>query len=280
MNNLADIKRRIASVKQTRQITGAMETISVSKMRKSFEMSESNGAYSALISKTAAEIFLSCGDELAEMSPPADGAELFIIIASDKGLCGGFNHDIFKFADKILDERAAVIPIGRTAYEKYGDRKDVNIEFATSATPDYNMAKAISKAVLGRYGKDVKSVAAIYGEVQKGGAVKPTKKQILPIEKKADLRPRELSLEPSATELYREILPLYLTGTIYTAIVSGAAAEHGARRAAMAASSKSADETIYALSTEYNRARQSSVTAQITEIIGSTQAFGDRGDTK
>lgn len=280
MNNLADIRRRIASVKQTRQITGAMETISVAKMRKSFELLENNGAYSSLLLRAAA--YIASGDEEMEslIAPPTSGVDLFIIISSDKGLCGGYNHDIFKLADKMTDGDTAIIPIGQTAYERYGKRRDVNADFVSFiSAPDYKNAKSIANAVLDRYGKDVKSVTAIFGEVEKGGAFKPTYRRILPLDVKTERDGSRPMLEPSAQELYKEALPLYLSGMIYGAFVSSAAAEHGARRAAMAASKKSADEMIQMLSTEYNRARQGSVTAQITEIIGSTQAFG-QGDIK
>lgn len=277
MNNLSDIKRRIASVRQTRQITGAMETISVSKMRKALEIYESSREYFEELSAVAGDI-LSGG-----VIPEATGKPTVIVIASDKGLCGSFNHDVLRLADTVITDDAEIVCVGQTVAEHYADRSNVNRDFVGAAySPDFGAARRIADHVYELFRSKNSPIKMVYTKMVSHAVWQPVSVSLFPPEKSvgAEKRACGFEFEPSPSEVLERFIPLYVGGSIYGAIVSSVAAEHSARRAAMSASTKNADEMISVLSVEYNRARQGMVTEQITEIIGSTQALAGQGDNQ
>ncbi len=289
MNNKADLKRRIATVKQTRQITGAMETISIAKMRKALEKFDDNHVYFDILCDVMRYIFEHDNGDLEKMITPENAApkKLVAVIASDKGLCGSFNHDVFKAADAVIDDDTIVMPIGQMAaarYESFGRALDMRFVGA-AYSPDYNRARAIASAILDGYGKEYGAVKVVYTRLSSHTVWCPKLLDILPIkrdgiggeifEKNSGI-PSGMEFEPSPAEVLKNMLPLYVGGLIYGALVHSSAAEHSARRAAMSASTENADEMINALTVEYNRARQGGVTEQIVEIIGSSQALRGR----
>lgn len=282
MNNIAEIKRRLASVKQTRQITGAMETISVAKMRRATERYESNKPYFDALFDIAEAIATASDGDSVLFSPPK-GAPLYIVIASDRGLCGSFNHDVFKTADGVMPDNSVVSAVGITAVEHYKTRNTLG-EGHTGAI-GYEKASEISKTIMSVYGKTVDSVYLIYTALQSKSVYAPTAKKLLPFDETINGKKDDKSgnteqavkktavFEPSAEAVLEKFVPLYLSGALYGAMLSSEAAEHLARRAAMSASTDNADAMIAALTAEQNSVRQSSVTEQITEIIGSTRAL-------
>ena len=284
MNSLSDIKRRLISVKQTRQITGAMETISIAKMQKALARFDSYGIYADAVEQAVISM-LSCGDELtAHYTSTARGGKLYIVIASDKGLCGGFNHDVFKLADSVIERDCTVIPIGQTAADHYSSAKNVDMRFVSLGySPDYAKVMPLAETVIDGFGNDFGSVALIYTKLISHTAWKPVIKTVLPVS--SDMRSNvgagsATVAEPSANEVLKTLLPLYISSACYGALLGSSAAEHSARRVAMSSSTKSADEMIETLSIEYNRARQNTVTEQITEIIGSMSALGAAGERR
>ena len=282
MNSLADLKRRIASVKQTGRITGAMETISIAKMHKAIELYESNNAYFDMLESFVKEIAAANADAVRETAaPPQSGYDIVVAIASDKGFCGAFNHDVFRLTDSLITDNTLLIPVGQTTADYYSSEKQitkdrVDARFVSCAySPDLKNAKAISECILSRYGKDAKSATLVYNGMVGHSSWAVKKKSILPLTvDDGDAEVCGMEFEPSPKEVFKLLLPRYIDGIIYGALVHSGAAEHSARRAAMSAATKNADAMIDELSVEYNRARQSAVTSQITEIIGSTQAIG------
>lgn len=290
MKSLTEIKRRIASVRQTRQITGAMETVSIAKMRKALDRYEHNNAYFESIKSVMKQIAACDDGSMAEyIGKPQQGKPMFIIIASDKGLCGGFNHDVFRLADSLITSDSIIIPIGQTALNHYGKHKNVDTRFtAEGYVPDYSHAKTVTDSILNHYGKDVNTVTLIYTKLMSHASWNAQSITLLPVE--ADEAGAgnglfeesnvTIEFEPSPKAVLKRLLPLYLSGIVYGAIVHSAAAEHSARRAAMSASTKNADEMIAALSLELNRTRQGAVTEQITEIIGSMLGMRSQGESE
>lgn len=273
MNSLSDIKRRLVSVKQTRQITGAMETVSVSKMRKAVERYETSREYVNAV-RAAMRSAVGC---IPPPEKPKNGRKILFAIAADKGLCGAFNHDVIRLADSITDDNTTVVPIGKTACDHFANRKDVDNRFADIVmTATYDNAKIVADAVYSYYDGGAISVSFVYNTLTTRSSYTPAVRQILPCGSDGAEVVQADMFEPSAAEVCARILPMYLECEAYDALLSSAAAEHMARRAAMSASTRSADEMISALSVEYNRARQGAVTEQIIEIIGSTSALGER----
>lgn len=274
MSNLSDIKRRLASIKQTRQITGAMQTVSIVKMRKATELYESSRAYINML-KEITESLPGCdGADSALFSPPNSGAPLYFVITSDKGLCGGFDNEIFKTASAALPENAVVMPIGRAGAEKFKNFPNVDTRFVGAYSVDRATSDAIRDYVLDGYGSAFDSVYVVYSRFTgKSGA--PTVTRLLPIEQGGAHKP--LYTDKPVEQVYGRLLPLYLSGMLYGALLNNHTSEQYARHAAMSAATDSADSAIAALSVEYNRARQNTVTSQITEIIGATSALGSKG---
>ncbi len=286
MNNLSDIKRRITSVRQTRQITGAMEMISVAKMRKAVERLNSYNTYFDVLYGVVSDIILRGGSETEDIvKSPKSGSDLVIVIASDKGLCGGFNHEILKFADSIIGNDTVVMPIGQMACEHFSNNPNTDMSLSCSDVSDLQEVKNVADAVLDGYGKTYKSISIVYTRLLTQASWSPRSIKILPLDKdneflKTSARDKSHSVvdfQPSAAAVLERLMPMYVNGMIYGAIAHSRAAEHSARRASMSASTRNADEMIDRLSIEYNRARQSAVTEQVTGIIGSTEAIGMGG---
>ncbi|MCX4312329.1 MAG: ATP synthase F1 subunit gamma [Clostridia bacterium] len=273
MSSLADIKRRLASVKQTRRITGAMKTVSIAKMRKASENYEKSRAYAALVDeimKAAAtsegEIYFSVNDTLKKY---------LLVLSTDRGLCGGFDHDVLRFADGVISENAdtVVMPIGRAATEHYSGAKNCDARFSGCYSADAEDAKNVADALLEMFGTVAGEIAIVYVSGRT-----PIKRVLLPIAAPTDDgKTQDLLLEPSRKDVVDALVPLYVTAAVLDALQSHVLAEHGARQAAMSAATDSADKIIDELSVQYNRARQAGVTEQITEIIGATSALGSNG---
>lgn len=281
MSSLSDIKRRLASVKQTRQITGAMETVSVAKMRKAAEKLDGSRAYINILCDMFAAVIP--GIEFDEQARDKTGRDILVVLSSDKGMCGSFDQDILRLAESVVTENTTIIPIGAVASELFRDRKNVDLSFADKYSAETDNANNIASKLSELYDGGAKSISIVYSKMVARTGYAPAVKRILPPEiavsaEKSSLRP--VLCEPSPKEVYETLLPLYVSGIVYGALVETVASEHCARRAAMSAATESADAIISALSVEYNRARQAKVTEQIVEIIGSTEALKGNGNEK
>ncbi|MDE5592999.1 MAG: F0F1 ATP synthase subunit gamma [Clostridiales bacterium] len=275
MSNLSDVKRRLSTVKQTRQITRAMQTVSVAKMRKAEEINNRSAAYLALITDIMRNVNAhDCG-----FAVPTDGKDVLLVLSSDRGLCGGFDNGIFSIAQKVIDDNTLVMPIGQTAVNYFKDAKSVDGRFGQIATTGNGGAKEISDYLIERCGNGVKSISVAYSVVDKS-LVCPKVERLLPIEDTASGdSTAEILFEPSPRQVLDALLPLYLSGKIYGAITANFVAEQSARHQAMTAATESADALILQLSGEYNRERQAAVTGQIVEIVGATAALSRKGDS-
>lgn len=273
MSNLSDIKRRLSTVKQTRQITRAMQTVSVAKMRKAEEINERSAAYLTLIT----DIMRNVNAQDCGFVVPAVGMDVLLVLSSDKGLCGGFDNGNFSVAEKAIIDNTLIIPIGQTAVNYFKNAKSVDLRFGQFTTVGSSEANEISDYLINRYGKDVKSISIAYSIVDKS-VVCPKVERLLPIANIESCgNTAETLFEPSPRQVLETLLPLYLSGKIYGAISANFVAEQSARHQAMSAATESADALILQLSGEYNRERQAAVTGQIVEIVGATAALSSKG---
>ncbi|MCH5155200.1 MAG: F0F1 ATP synthase subunit gamma [Clostridiales bacterium] len=271
MSNLSDIKRRLTTVKQTRQITGAMQTVSVAKMRKAAEIAGRSQVYLTLIT----DIMRMASATDCGFSVQADGKDVLLVISSDRGLCGGFDSAIFAIAEKAIDDNTLVMPIGQTAVNYFKGAKNVDLRFSHLQSADGG-AKEITDYLLNEYSGGIKSISVAYSTFGKQNC--PTVERLLPIEKvQNNVANAQVLLEPSPQDVLNALVPLYLLGKIYGAICSNSAAEHSARHSAMTTATESADALILQLTSEYNRERQAAVTGQIVEIAGATSALSRKG---
>lgn len=276
--NMKDIKRRIKSVESTMQITKAMELVASSKLRKAKEKADKARPYFDALYETMCEIQAENPSFLSPFTRKAgEGKSLLVVIAGDRGLAGGFNSNIFKLAQARVDElggkdKTDIIAIGKKAVEYFGKR-----EFdMLGSYPDFSenirihQANDIAGEIVDKYVKGIyERVELFYTEYVSSITQQAVTKKMLPVELDGQKKvSKALPIyEPSAGQVFNHIVPRYVTGMIFGACVESFASEQASRRNAMENASDNASEMISSLSLMYNRARQASITQEITEIV-------------
>ena len=279
--NKKAVKLRIKSVQSTMQITKAMDLVASSKLRKAKERAEVCRPYFQTMHKTLADIAQGNTDFSSVYArESANEKRCYVLIAGDRGLAGGYNTNLFKCLEAASKGKDfSVLPIGKKAVE-YAKRNGF-----TCVTESFGEIAEISVA-------DCFEMAnLICGEFKKGSfghidlcytrfvsmlSQQPDAIPVLPLADltaDADTRKiRDLILyEPDANEVFEAIVPEYLAGLIYGAVCESVASELAARRTAMEAATSNAEEMIEKLNLHYNRARQASITQEITEIVGGAE---------
>ncbi len=277
--NMKDIKRRIKSVESTMQITKAMELVASSKLRKAKEKADKARPYFDALYETMCEIQAENPSFLSPFTRKAGGGKsLLVVIAGDRGLAGGFNSNIFKLAQARIDElggkdKTDIIAIGKKAVEYFGKR-EFNM---LGSYPDFSenirihQANDIAGEIVDKYVKGIyERVELFYTEYVSSITQQAVTKKMLPVELDGQKKvSKALPIyEPSAGQVFNHIVPRYVTGMIFGACVESFASEQASRRNAMENASDNASEMISSLSLMYNRARQASITQEITEIVG------------
>lgn len=277
--NMKDIKRRIKSVESTMQITKAMELVASSKLRKAKEKADKARPYFDALYETMCEIQAENPSFLSPFTRKAgEGKSLLVVIAGDRGLAGGFNSNIFKLAQARVDElggkdKTDIIAIGKKAMEYFGKR-EFNM---LGSYPDFSenirihQANDIAGEIVDKYVKGIyERVELFYTEYVSSITQQAVTKKMLPVELDGQKKvSKALPIyEPSAGQVFNHIVPRYVTGMIFGACVESFASEQASRRNAMENASDNASEMISSLSLMYNRARQASITQEITEIVG------------
>ena len=272
-----DIKARIKSVKSTMQITGAMELVATSKLRRAKERLERTRPFCEALGKAIGRIIGSAEEcESEYIKSPGTGKCLYIVIAGDRGLAGGYNSNIFKLARSLMDEQPGeVLPIGKKAVEYYKhhdcEASGLSLEYVqdVGVGDSLEMARAICEGFLGgRWDR----VELIYTRFVSMLTQMPTHTPILPLstDERIDTA-AEYDIEPE--EMLAKIVPEFIGGLIWSAVCEAMASESGARRTAMNAANKNAKEMVDELMLGYNRARQASITQEITEIVAGASAI-------
>ncbi|MCP4676313.1 MAG: ATP synthase F1 subunit gamma [Deltaproteobacteria bacterium] len=290
MANLKAIRRRIGSVKNTQKITRAMKMVAAARLRKAQEAVEAFRSYADLTSTILAEV---AGDATAGDHPLLKRREpkksLLIVICSDRGLCGGFNgnlfRDIFKYVQE-TDPEPEISIIGRKAVDFF-KRRPVTINHVYEDIFDnagYETAAGIARELAEKYAsEELDSIQLVYNEFVSMISQKPTFSQLLPVvlpeqeDKDNDewVVPPDFIFEPNRAELLSKLLPQYVEVQVYRALIESIAAEHAARMTAMDNATKNAEEMLDHLTLVYNRARQSAITADLMDIVGGAEALND-----
>ena len=276
--DMKSIKLRIKSVQGTMQITKAMELVASSKLRKAKEKADRARPYFNALYETMCEIQAENPSFLSPFTRKAgEGKSLLVVIAGDRGLAGGFNSNIFKLAQARVDElggkdKTDIIAIGKKAVEYFGKR-EFNM---LGSYPDFSenirihQANDIAGEIVDKYVKGIyERVELFYTEYVSSITQQAVTKKMLPVELDGQKKvSKALPIyEPSAGQVFNHIVPRYVTGMIFGACVESFASEQASRRNAMENASDNASEMISSLSLMYNRARQASITQEITEIV-------------
>lgn len=279
---MKDIKRRIKSVESTMQITKAMELVASSKLRKAKEKADKARPYYKELYDTMCVIQAENPKFLSPFTKGGDeGKVLLVVVAGDRGLAGGFNSNVFKMAEARVEELGGkenvdVLTIGKKSVEFFDKRGYSIVERHPGIGENIKIHEAayIADAIVSLYMKGVYSAAEIfYTEFVSAITQQAVTRSLLPVE----LRDIEVSkalpiYEPSVSEVFNHIVPRYITGMVFGAVVDSFASEQAARRNAMENASDNAGEMISNLSLMYNRARQASITQEITEIVSGASA--------
>ena len=269
------IKARIKSVKSTMQITGAMELVATSKLRRAKEKVERTRPFTETL-KEAIEVVIS-EPELAGnvYSTPASDKTLYVVIAGDRGLAGGYNANLFRMTASNIKDGDSVLPIGKKSCEHYKSRSYPIWGEGVSAVADVGvgdvlaLGEAITNGYLaGNYGR----VVIVYTKFVSMMTQEALMEQVLPFSRgvSGGTTP-ECDGDPEA--ILDSIVPRYVGGALYSAVCEAVASESGARRSAMNAANKNAKEMIDGLMLKYNRARQAVITQEITEIVSGAEAL-------
>ncbi len=284
MASMRDIKRRKGSIQSTQQITKAMKLVSTVKLQKARSRAEQSNPYFNYMYQTVTSMLARSGSmEHPYLKPGASQKKAIITIASNRGLAGGYNSNIVKLVtgSGIAREDAQIYVIGRKAkevlarkgYEMKQDYSDV-IE-----GPTYEDASRICKDVLEAFAKgEIGEIYLAYTHFKNTVSHVPTLMKLLPVEfDEAEIQAAEsnvlMNYEPNEEEALDLIIPKYMTSLFYGALVEAVASENGARMQAMDSATSNAEEMISDLTLKYNRARQGSITQELTEIIAGAEAI-------
>ncbi len=279
--NMKDIKRRIKSVESTMQITKAMELVASSKLRKAKEKADNARPYFNALYDTMREIQSENADFFSQyMKKRSAKTVLLVVIAGDRGLAGGFNSNVLKLAQARIDELKAeqidvkILAIGKKSAEYFTKRgydmagsypnvaEGIKIHHAAIISD-----KIVYPFINGEYDRvELFRTEYVSPLVQQAEKVPVLPLEIENLESKGVRQLPEY--DPSPEIVFDAIVPKYITGIIFCAVVDSFASEQAARRTAMESATDNAEEMISGLSLMYNRARQASITQEITEIVG------------
>ena len=291
MANAKEIKGRMQSIANTKQITSAMKMVSASKLRRAQKQVGAGRPYQEKLRQVLAQVAASASGELSdpllEVRPIKH--EAFLVIASNKGLAGGFNAHVLREAHRAIKEAQAaghdvsVIAVGRKVND-YFTKHGITVDTAylnTADIPNPNDSEYIAKDIRSAYEEEkYDKVSIVYPAFRSVMSQVPTIVPLLPIvadsltDQDSDSQfAADFIFEPSASAILGQLLPMYLANQVHGCMADAKTGEHGARMTAMTAATDNATELLSKLEISYNRARQAAITNEITEIVAGANAL-------
>ena len=270
-----EIKNRIRSMESTKQITKAMEMVAASKLRRAQAQVQSSRPYFEILRNTIDEIVANNRDFSSPyLTKRAVRKVLYIVIAGDRGLAGGYNSNILKlFCEEMQGKDADVLPVGKKAVDYFRSRKVPMLteEYAEAADVGIGDCFSVSKQLSRAYRSgEYDEIHVAYTNFVSVLSQTPATMKLLPLECDGQCREgvhSDFLYEPDCTEVFDAIVPEYLGGILYGALCESRASEQAARRTAMDSATSNAEDMIADLSLKFNRARQAAITQEITEIV-------------
>lgn len=280
---MQEIKRRIKSVESTKKITKAMELVATSKLRKTRNELEQSKPYYTNVAQTVAEILANCkgnNDSIYLVENKDIEKEVFIVIASSLGLCGGYNANIFKEIKGAIKPGDYVYSIGSKAtsyllknHQGVTDHKfdDLNTTFDFK-----DVTKLVAELTKMYREKEISKIKIVYTEFVNNLTFRPRIVTLLPVDPSdfdhIEISKKSTLFEPSPEEVLDSLIPMYLQAVIYGYIIESATSENAARRTSMENANDNADELTEQLLLKYNQARQTAITNEISEIVAGANA--------
>ena len=291
MANAREIQGRMKSIKDTMKITNAMYMVSSSKLQKARRDLKNTEPFFYLIQDSLAKILDAAPEagnrffDTRDFKSKKDKTVGHLVITADKGLAGAYNHNVIKLAEKLAEneEKDMLFVVGQLG-RHYFESKSIPIDYSfnyTAQNPTMNRARHIAGVLSKLFLQNkIDEVYVVYTRMVNSMTVEATSQKILPLEKGSiQMQENELvekyenaAFLPDAQTVFNKIVPDYLTGFIYGALVESYCSEHNARMMAMQTATDSAKEMIRDLSIQFNRARQAAITQEITEVVGGSKA--------
>lgn len=280
---MQEIKRRIKSVESTKKITKAMELVATSKLRKTRNQLEQSKPYYTNVAQTVAEILANCkgnNDSVYLVENKGIEKEVYIVIASSLGLCGGYNANVFKEIKGVIKSGDYVYSIGTKAtsyllknHDGVTDHKFEDL----NATFDFkDVTKLVSELMKMYREKEISKIKIVYTEFVNNLTFRPRIVTLLPVDANdfdhIEISKKSTLFEPSPEEVLDSLIPMYLQAVIFGYIIESATSENAARRTSMENANDNADELTEQLLLKYNQARQTAITNEISEIVAGANA--------
>ncbi len=294
MASIREIQGRIKSIEDTKKITNAMYLISSTKLRKARKDQENTSPYFTTVRQMIGRMFADLPElespYVQKGEPKPSKKRGVLVITADKGLAGSYNHNVLKLALSHLEENEnpLLFVVGEVGRQYFRSRKiPVEQSFLyTAQNPTLDRAREIAGRLVEHYDNgDIDEIAIVYTRMKNSLAMETEFARLLPLSKdtfeKPDDVPQTLSshtFEPSPEAAIQSIIPNYLTGYIYGALVESFCCEQNARMMAMSAANDNAEEILRDLNIQFNRVRQAIITQEITEVIGGAKALKSKGD--
>ena len=285
MASMRDIKRRKSSIQSTQQITKAMKLVSTVKLQKAKSHAEQTDPYFNYMYHTVSSMLAKSGNINHPYLTGGDSTKkAVVVITSNRGLAGGYNSNIVKLItgnEDLKKEDLEIYAVGGKGVEGLSRRgyHIVSDDSAIMEAPSYPDAAALCKKVLDSFAKgEIGEIYLAYTHFKNTVSHEPKLIRLLPVDIEAQEETDEASnvlmnYEPNEEEALDMIIPKYVTSLFYGALVEAVASENGARMQAMDSATSNAEDMISDLSLKYNRARQGSVTQELTEIIAGANAI-------
>ncbi|AJF07687.1 ATP synthase F1 subunit gamma [Geoalkalibacter subterraneus] len=287
MANLKEIKKRIGTVKNTRQITKAMKMVSAAKLRRAQDAVVAARPYADKMSNVLASLAMREDSESHPLLLQREKKRaLVVLMTADRGLCGGFNANISKTAERFIRkneedfEQVDLMIIGRKGNEYLKRRPGMNIVKVHEnimGSVSYSTAALLGQEIVNQYQEETYDVVYLaYNAFRSAISQEPTLTQVLPVVPRETVGEETVTdylYEPHRSEVLEQLLPKNVEVQIFRALLESVASEHGARMSAMDSASKNASEMIGRLTLQYNRARQAAITKELMEIISGAESI-------
>ena len=300
MATLREIRRRISGVKATSKITQAMKMVAAAKLRRAQDAMIAARPYAKALDALLKDLLANAGEEIAK-SPilfgrilPEGQKEkvLLVIVTSDRGLAGGFNANLIRFAEArisemyaehIKDGRLSIITVGRRGTDYFTKKNYPVLErhIGIFSKLDFSTAKELVGRVSELFNEaDFDKVELIYNEFKTVITQRQVAERLLPVLERSVLKEQQEEdtghdyiYEPEPAEILSVLVPRHLETQVWKSLLESNAAEQGARMTAMDAATKNARDLVDALQLSYNKARQAAITKEILEIVGGAEAL-------
>lgn len=287
MSGLKALKLRISSVKSTRKITKAMQMVAAAKLRRAQDNAQAARPYAVALSSILTNLSACSDGDLSDMKlfsgTGNNNKVLLVIMTADRGLCGGFNSNIIKYARnrikklESLGKETILYLIGRRAIEAFKRSHKSKIigqkMLSEVKSVDFSFAHAICNDALTAFNSGSFDICElIYAQFKSVISQEPKHHQIIPLHVTGDTYSATYEVEPSIETVLSDILPKNVAVQIYAALLENSAGEQGARMSAMDNATRNAGDMINRLTLQYNRTRQANITKELIEIISGAEA--------